>query len=225
MVAPVEERDRSRAGTILFSAHVVPDIDIGEVSIFTTGSLLAWVKRTFYGNEGYEVINREAAQSEPGARGIFLIPFFSGAGCPHWNAEAKGAIHGLTLAHTRGDVARAVMEAVAFEVRTNIEVMEKRGISVEELRLDGGAAKSELWNQIFADVCRRRCLVSKDVEATARGAAILAAIGLGTYTFDSAVESFTPAFTEVMPKPEMVERYSKIYEKYQFLRDLALKIR
>ncbi len=144
------------------------------------------------------MINEEAEKSGIGARGVFILPFFSGAGCPHWNSEAKGAIFGLTLAHDRGDIARAVMESVAFEVRTNIEVMERKGIGIEELRLDGGAANSRLWNQIFADVTGRRCLVSSDVEATARGAAILAASGSESFSgIDDALRTFLPEFTEV----------------------------
>ncbi|MEM4566450.1 MAG: FGGY-family carbohydrate kinase [Archaeoglobaceae archaeon] len=174
MIAPVE---KMYGGDLIYSAHVVPKI-VAEVSIFTTGSLLEWIKRNFFPNDSYEVLNAEAKASGTGARGLMIFPFFTGAGCPHWIPEAKGAIYGLTLGHSRGDIARAVMESVAFEVRTNVEVMESLGIKVEELRLDGGAARSQLWNQIFADVLRKPCLVSRDVEATARGAAMLACLSL-----------------------------------------------
>lgn len=222
MVAPVERiRDY---GVIIYSAHVLLDVNVGEVSIFTTGSLLSWVKRAFYHGGGYDVINEEAEKSGRGARGVFILPFFSGAGCPHWNSEAKGAIFGLTLAHNRGDIARAVMESVAFEVRTNIEVMEKKGIKIEELRLDGGAANSRLWNQIFADVTGRRCLVSSDVEATARGAAILAASGSDNFSgIYDALETFLPEFTEVMPSEDGRKDYEEIYSRYVQIRDANLK--
>ncbi|WP_202318762.1 xylulokinase [Archaeoglobus neptunius] len=221
MVAPVERI--SEFGEIIYSAHVIPDVNVGEVSIFTTGSLLSWIKRSFYHGEGYDVLNVEAERSGAGARGLFVLPFFSGAGCPHWNSEAKGLIGGLTLAHTRGDIARAVMEAVAFEVRTNIEVMERGGIVVEELRLDGGAANSRLWNQIFADVTGKRCLVSSDVEATARGAAILAAAGTENFSgiFD-ALNSFIPDFSEVLPDENGVRVYSEIYSEYVRVRNMYI---
>lgn len=222
MVAPVE-KVRGH-GDIIYSAHVLPGINVGEVSIFTTGSLLSWVKKAFYHGEGYDVINEEAEKSGVGARGVFILPFFSGAGCPHWNPEAKGVIFGLTLAHNRGDIARAVMEAVAFEVRSNIEVMENKGISIEELRLDGGAANSRLWNQIFADVTGRKCLVSSDVEATARGAAILAASGSDSFNgIDDALTTFLPDFTEVMPSEDGMGKYEEIYSKYVQIRDAYLK--
>ena len=222
MVAPVERiRDY---GEIIYSAHVLPDVNVGEVSIFTTGSLLSWVKRAFYHGEGYDVINEEAEKSGRGARGIFILPFFSGAGCPHWNSEAKGAIFGLTLAHNRGDIARAVMESVAFEVRTNIEVMEKKGIKIDELRLDGGAANSKLWNRIFADVTKRKCLVSSDVEATARGAAILAASGSDNFSgIGDALKTFLPDFAEVEPSKDGTEEYEEIYSRYVQIRDANLK--
>jgi len=221
MVAPVEKiKDY---GEIIYSAHVVPNINVGEVSIFTTGSLLSWVKREFYKGEDYDVINEEAERSGIGARGVFILPFFSGAGCPHWNPLARGAILGLTLAHNRGDIARAVMESVAFEVRTNIEVMERKGIKIEELRLDGGAAKSMLWNQIFADVTGKRCLVSSDVEATARGAAILAASGSDNFSgIDDALKVFLPDFTEVLPQEDGKKVYEEIYSRYFRLREVNL---
>ncbi|MEM2176649.1 MAG: FGGY family carbohydrate kinase [Archaeoglobaceae archaeon] len=215
MIAPV---DKMRGGDIVYSAHVIKKI-VAEVSIFTTGSLLEWVKRNFYGSEGYEVLNKEAAKSGVGARGLIIIPFFAGAGCPHWDSKARGAIFGLTLAHERGDIARAVMESVAFEVRTNIELMEKLGISVDEIRLDGGGARSEIWNQIFADVTKKRCLVSSDVEATVRGAAMLAALGLGMKLKD-VLKNFVPEFKVINPSES---EYEKIYEQYKKIRAIVLQ--
>lgn len=133
-------------------------------------------------------------------------------------------IYGLTLAHSRGDIVRAVMEAVAFEVRTNVEVMGRKGIEVEELRLDGGAANSGLWNQIFADVTGRRCLVSSDVEATARGAAMLAASGSEYFTgIKDVLKVFLPEFTEVNPIEENRRVYEKVYREYVRIRDSYLK--
>lgn len=214
MIAPVE---KMHGGELIYSSHVVPGL-VAEVSIFTTGSLLEWVKRNFFPNESYEVLNAEAKASGVGARGLMLFPFFSGAGCPHWNPEAKGTIYGLTLGHSRGDIARAVMESVAFEVKTNVDLMESLGIKVSELRLDGGAAKSALWNQIFADVVKKPCLVSEDVEATARGAAMLACLSIG-FSLKYLLEKFVPRFTLVQPSGI---DYSEIYEKYRRIRSILL---
>lgn len=214
MIAPVE---KMHGGEMIYSAHVVPKI-VAEVSIFTTGSLLDWVKRSFFQNESYEVLNAEAKASGVGARGLMVFPFFSGAGCPHWNPEAKGTIYGLTLGHSRGDIARAVMESVAFEVKTNIDLMESLGIKITELRLDGGAARSALWNQIFADVTRRPCLVSSDVEATARGAAMLACLSIG-FSLKYVLDKFVPSFTTVLPSGI---DYSEIYDRYKKIREVIL---
>ncbi|MFN3384098.1 MAG: FGGY-family carbohydrate kinase [Archaeoglobaceae archaeon] len=216
MIAPVE---KMHGGDLIYSAHVVPRI-VAEVSIFTTGSLLEWVKRNFFPNDTYEVLNAEAKASGVGARGLMIFPFFTGAGCPHWRPEAKGAIYGLTLGHSRGDIARAVMESVAFEVRTNVEVMESLGIEVNELRLDGGAARSQLWNQIFADVLRKPCLVSGDVEATVRGAAMLACLSLD-FSLKQVLEKFVPEFTTVVPSGV---DYSGVYEKYRGIREILLSV-
>ncbi|MDK2877106.1 MAG: glycerol kinase [Archaeoglobaceae archaeon] len=215
MIAPV---DKMRGGDLIYSAHVVPKI-VAEVSIFTTGSFLEWVKRNFFHNESYDILNEEAKASGVGARGLMIFPFFSGAGCPHWIPEAKGAIYGLTLGHSRGDIARAVMESVAFEVKTNIDLMESIGIKIDELRLDGGAARSVLWNQIFADVTKKVCLVSSDVEATARGAAMLACLSVG-FSLKYVLEKFVPSFTTVFPSGI---DYSEIYKKYKIMRDVVLR--
>ncbi|MDI9610736.1 MAG: FGGY-family carbohydrate kinase [Archaeoglobales archaeon] len=217
MIAPVE---KMHGGDLIYSAHVVPKV-VAEVSIFTTGSLLEWVKRNFFPNDSYEVLNAEAKASGVGARGLMIFPFFSGAGCPHWNPEAKGSIYGLTLGHSRGDIARAVMESVAFEVKTNIELMESLGIKVNELRLDGGAARSQLWNQIFADVTKKPCLVSGDVEATARGAAMLACLSIG-FSLKYVLEKFVPEFTTVLPSG--IE-YSEVYERYKKIREILLGLK
>ncbi|MEM0302033.1 MAG: FGGY-family carbohydrate kinase [Archaeoglobaceae archaeon] len=217
MIAPVE---KMHGGDLIYSAHVVPKV-VAEVSIFTTGSLLEWVKRNFFPNDSYEVLNAEAKASGVGARGLMIFPFFSGAGCPHWNPEAKGSIYGLTLGHSRGDIARAVMESVAFEVKTNIELMERLGIKVNELRLDGGAARSQLWNQIFADVIKKPCLVSGDVEATARGAAMLACLSIG-FSLKYVLEKFVPEFTTVLPSG--IE-YSEVYERYKKIREILLGLK
>ncbi|TDA26540.1 MAG: hypothetical protein DSO00_07420 [Archaeoglobi archaeon] len=214
MIAPVE---KMYGGNIIYSAHVVPKI-VAEVRIFTTGSLLEWVKKNFFQNETYDVLNAEAKVSGVGARGLMVFPFFSGAGCPHWNPEAKGTIYGLTLGHSRGDIARAVMESVAFEVKTNIDLMESLGIKIAELRLDGGAAKSALWNQIFADVTKKPCLVSEDVEATARGAAMLACLSAGL-SLKYVLEKFVPRFTVILPSGI---DYSEVYERYKKLRENIL---
>ncbi len=224
IVAPVTDRDPRARGKIVYSAHAVPDTDIAEASIFTTGSLLAWIKRLLYHGEDYETLNREAQSSGAGARGLYTVPFFSGAGAPHWSPESRGMIHGLTLGHVRGDIARSVMEAVAFEIRTNLDVMLGLGIPVKELVLDGGAARSRLWNQIICNVVNKPCLVAGDVEATAAGAAVLAAVGAGLYPgVEEAVSSFASPGGTITPEKPDFQEYLRLYHGYDKLRQRALE--
>jgi sugar (pentulose or hexulose) kinase len=96
--------------------------------------------------------------------------------------------------------------------------MESLGIKIAELRLDGGAAKSALWNQIFADVTKKPCLVSEDVEATARGAAMLACLSAGL-SLKYVLEKFVPRFTVILPSGI---DYSEVYERYKKLRENIL---
>lgn len=176
---------------LLSSCHAVPGKWVVEASIFTSGIVYRWFRDQFGQEEkylgqilqtdAYELLNEEASQSSPGAKGILLLPHFVGAGAPYWNPDARGVLIGLALGHTRADVIRAIMEGASFEVRRNLEVMQSLGIPINELRLTGGATRSSIWNQIQADINQLVVQRSQVEEATALGAAILAAVGSGIF--------------------------------------------
>jgi xylulokinase len=217
---------------LLCSCHAVPKKWVIEASIFTSGIIYRWFRDQFGEEEkqlaqllktdAYKFMNAQAQQSLPGARGILILPHFVGAGAPHWNPDARGVIIGLALGHSRADIIRAIMEGTSFEVRRNLDIMRELGISLKELRLTGGATRSKVWNQIQADVTKLRVQRSQIEEATALGAAILAAVGGGIYSnIMDAAEKMTAISEHYSPTKEHGALYDELFsiqtESYQAL--------
>jgi glycerol kinase len=152
-----------------------------EGSIFVTGAAVQWLR------DGLGLIDSAAeieglARTVPDAGEVVFVPALTGMGAPHWDPHARGAIVGLTRGTTRAHLARATLEAIAFEVRDVVDVMvTEAGLAVPELSADGGASANDLLMQLQADqlgVPVRRPVVT---ETTALGAAFLAGLGTGVW--------------------------------------------
>ena len=102
--------------------------------------------------DAYELIAQEAATVSPGAEGLFFLPYLTGERTPHPDPLARGAFIGLTTRHTRAHMARAVLEGVAFGLRDSLEILKSMNLSIGNVRISGGGARSPLWRQIHADV-------------------------------------------------------------------------
>ncbi|MFX1417913.1 MAG: FGGY-family carbohydrate kinase [Promethearchaeota archaeon] len=206
---------------VLCSCHAVPGTWVQEASIFTSGAVLRWFRdqvgyaecvATQEGQDPYDLITAEAQKSNIGANGVLIIPHFIGSGAPHWNPHAKGIIFGLALGHERKDLYRAVLEGVAFEIRKNIEVFRELGIEPKELMLTGGGSRSDLWNQIYADVLGITCVRNVIEESTSLGAAILAAAGAGIFPdISKAAENLCKLDKKWIPNNNRHKKYEKIY--------------
>jgi D-xylulose kinase len=207
---------------LLCSCHAVPKKWVIEASIFTSGIIYRWFRDQFaqeekdlaqiLNAEAYALMDKQAQKSPPGARGVLLLPHFVGAGAPYWNPEARGVIVGLALGHTRADILRAIMEGTAFEVRRNLKIMQELKIPIRELRLTGGATRSTLWNQIQADITQLKVLRSQIEEATALGAAVLAAVGGGIYPdVEQAVEHMVTVETPLLPSKACKAIYDRLF--------------
>jgi D-xylulose kinase len=234
VIAHLDEQHRDPKKRVLCSAAAVPNKWILEASIFTTGSVYRWFRDNFAELEKlkakqqnidvYELLNQEIAAAKPGANGLLLIPHFAGAGAPHWNPNAKGVLHGLSLGHTRCDVLRAIIEGVCFEIKKSIDVLLELGLDISELRIAGGATRSEIWNQLQADIYGVPVIKSAYEETTAVGAAILACIGADIYkTSEQAIEQMVEQKTKFEPREKEMELYKPIFlkhkELYQKLQD------
>jgi glycerol kinase len=150
-----------------------------EGSIFVAGAVVQWLR------DGLGIISSSAevetlAASVPDSGGVYLVPAFVGLGAPYWDAYARGTIVGLTRGSTRGHIARAALESMAWQTRDVLESMQKdAGIKLEHLKVDGGAAVDNLLMQFQADVLGVPVWRPQVAETTALGAAYLAGLAVG----------------------------------------------
>jgi sugar (pentulose or hexulose) kinase len=167
------------------------------------------------GLDAYDLLGAEAGKVPAGCEGLVMLPHLQGAMAPEANPAAKGVFYGFTLRHSRGHFTRAIMEAVCFIVRRNIEVIEGIGVPVNEIRSLGGGARSAFWKQIEADVTGRPVLTTNNEEAATLGAAILAGKAVGLYSsVPEAVEQMVQIKARFEPKQENIPLYDHAFRTY-----------
>jgi xylulokinase len=151
-----------------------------------------------------------------GARGLIFLPHLMGERAPQFDPQAKGTLFGLTLAHAQSDIARAVLEGCAFQLRSILDDLSPSG--VEEMVVVGGGAKSALWLRIIADVTGVPLLIPRILEAGALGAAVLAGVGVGVYPSEhQAAEELCRYVDRIEPDEAQHEQYGRIYAVFQKL--------
>ncbi|MDD3953302.1 MAG: FGGY family carbohydrate kinase [Lentisphaeria bacterium] len=186
------------------------------------GMLLKYFRDEFAGGLSYKELDAEAALVPPGCDGLLLLPHLSGSVSPVANSKATGVAYGVTLQHKRAHWARAVLESVAFLLRDNLELLRECGASFQELRSLGGASGSRLWLQIKADVLQLPVILPECSEATALGAAMLAALAAGEYaTVDQAVCHMVRSAGTLRPGPD-AEAYQQYFQRYRKLNQLIM---
>jgi glycerol kinase len=190
------ERFAAPAGllrTIAWRLGDEPPVYALEGSVFVAGAAIQWLR------DGLGLF-ADAAETEALARslddngGVYFVPALTGLGAPHWAPEARGVISGLTRGTTRAHVVRAALEAIAFQTH---DVLEAMGLTLDVLRVDGGASANGFLLQLQADLTRVPVEVPEEREATALGAAMLAGLGAGLW----------PSTSELGAKWRAAERY------------------
>ncbi|MDQ3657591.1 MAG: glycerol kinase GlpK [Chloroflexota bacterium] len=152
-----------------------------EGSIFVTGAAVQWL-RDGLGIIGEAQDIEALAASVPDAGDVHFVPALTGLGAPHWDSQARGTITGITRGTTAAHIARATLEAIAFQSRDVLDAMQAdSGISLAELRVDGGASRNDLLMQIQADVLGVPVVRPANVETTVLGAAYLAGLAVGVW--------------------------------------------
>jgi xylulokinase len=186
--------------------------------VASAGALTSWL-RDLTGEVPYETLYEEAAGVGPGAGGLLALPYFAGERTPLFDPDLRGAILGLTAAHGRGHIFRALMEAAAFAVRQNLEAMDETGATIARLSSSGGAAAGALWPRIVSDVTGLAQDIRQGPSRAGVGAALLAAIAAGAATLQTRWPQPT---VRVEPDP----RYRAIYDElYGRFRGLAVAVR
>ncbi|WP_191567291.1 xylulokinase [Metabacillus idriensis] len=197
---------------LIFSPHVVPDLWLLQGGTVGGGGVLRWFKQELGAGKSFDELTALAEDVPPGSEGVTFLPYMSGERAPVWNPDAKGVFYGLSFDKTKGHMVRAALEGVVFSVQHNLIVAEEAGVNIYELdlRAMGGAANSELWVQIYADVTGCKISIPASDTATTLGAALLAGVGVGIYKdFEEAVKE-TVKITRIQ-EPHMEN--NKIYKK------------
>ena len=153
-----------------------------EASVFMGGATIQWLR------DGLNIIStadevEALALSVPDVGDTYLVPAFTGLGAPHWDGHARGTLIGMTRGTTKAHIARAALEAIALQVADVFEAMEKdAGLTLTELRVDGGASKNNLLLQMQANILGVPVIRPKIVETTALGAAYLSGLAIGLWS-------------------------------------------
>lgn len=218
--------------------HVTPDTYLVIGFHLAAGSLVRWYTDQFgtwareqshaSGRSAYDLITEEANTSPPGSNGVMILPHWSGAGTgrtPPLNPASRGAVFGLTLAHTRADVSRAIFEGITFESRFLLESLETAETPIKTMIVTGGGAKSPFWLQLKANITGKTIVVPRVTEASLLGAAILAGSGAGLYAnIEQAVEQVCQPERVYQPQPDVVDAYQPYYQIYHDLYDSAIGV-
>jgi xylulokinase len=198
--------------------HAAPQTWYILGAILTGGLALRWL-RDLTGLDGladaYERLSAEAAEIPPGADGLLFQPYLAGERTPHMDPLARGSFVGLSYHHTRGHLARAVMEGVAFALRQTLEINLSLSAPVESLIAAGGAMESPVWRGIHADIFGLPLQKTLVGEQTGMGAAMLAGVGAGIYPgFDEASAAITRYGPPTEPDAQRHSRYNLLYQQF-----------
>lgn len=200
-------------------AHLDPELYFPTGTMQCAGGSFDWLERLLRGPDDsklYNELSMAAASAPPGANGLLFLPYLIGERSPHWNPLARGAFVGLTMSHGRAEMARAVLEGVAFNLKMILDAFLEQGAAIQAMRLIGGGARSKLWRQILADVyglpILRPALLA---EATSLGAAIAGGIGVGLFADYGVAHELVQVQAAEEPAPASREQYLGLYELFQ----------
>ena len=173
-----------------------------EGSIFIAGAVVQWLR------DSLKIIRTSSeveklASSVDSSEGVYFVPAFAGLGAPHWNQQAQGCIFGLTRGSTDAHIARAALESIAYQTMDILKAMEAdSGISIKEMRVDGGATVNNMLMQFQADVLNTVTVRPKVVETTAMGAAFLAGLAVGYWESLEEIQEIWQTDTYFKPSNE-----------------------
>ncbi|WP_163580138.1 xylulokinase [Gracilibacillus saliphilus] len=187
------------------------------------GNLINWVITEWYKelaeenkSKAIEIMNQEINDSTIGARQLVFLPYLLGERSPWWNADIKASILGLTAEHQRGDIARAAMEGISFNLSLIYDALIESGLKADNMWLFGGGANSPIWRQMLSDLYNIPLTIPHDVnETTSKGAAIVGGIGVGLIDGFNEAKKWSNQDFLVQPNQETKEAYG--IAKNQFI--------
>ena len=212
-----------RANLCTYDA-ALPDMYTTVLFSLTGGNLLRWFRDQWgqvetaeaarSGVDPYELLTQAMA---PDPTDLMVLPYFTPSGTPYFDHEVPGAILGLRLTTTRGQVLRALIEGVAMEMRLNLDILQEAGLAVRQLRAIGGGAKSPALVQLKADVLNRPITTLAVTEAGCLGVALLACAAHGSVAPRDLVKTWVKTGEAVEPDPRRAARYNERFKAYRQL--------
>lgn len=208
---------------IILNCAAIPGMWEYEPPIWNTGGLIKWYFDQVENKTeaAYYDILESTRNIAPGADGLIALPYFSGSGSPRWNPAQKGAFFGLTLAHQKIHLLKALMESVAFEIKLNVEAVKKSGVTINNIILSGGASQNLPLCQIIADVLQTTVDISAEKEASSTGCFILLKAAIDdNKNYKDIFHSLKSKKEVLNPNPDHASIYEKVYQSFIKLGDL-----
>jgi xylulokinase len=207
--------------------HAAPDHYFVLGATLAAGLSLRWL-RGICGLEGnpqaYPILSAEAAQVPPGAEGLIFLPYLNGERTPYMDPLLRGGFIGLASHHSRGHLARAVMEGVSYALRQALEISRSLGAAADTLIMAGGASESATWRSIQADVFGLPLQRTELVEQAGLGAALIAGVAAGTYHNLADACARTVRYGEItLPDRAHHAVYNGYYARFQRLHDVLVE--
>ncbi|MFD1714944.1 FGGY-family carbohydrate kinase [Amnibacterium flavum] len=199
---------------LYLDAHPVPGRWLPNGCMATSGSLIRWYQGLI-GGESLAQLDIEATESRPAE--VLCLPYFLGEKSPLHDPDLRGTFAGLHLGNTRADLYRSVLEAIAFGFRHHVEVFRDMGIELGRVSITNGGSKSTLWKQIHSEVLGTEMFPVVDHPGASLGAALIAAVGIGSLDDWSDTARFITLGSPVVPDPHKVEIYDRAYLEWREL--------
>ncbi len=212
--------------------HVVEGLYVTLGFVSSGGVVLRWFRDTLAqaelaeaetsGQDIYDILLDDIPDT-PGT--AMLLPHFTGSGTPHLDLGSKGAIIGLSLSTTKGELVKSILEGISYEIKQNLTMLEAAGVEINEIRAIGGGAKSEKWLQLKADMFGKKVIALDISEGVCLGTAILSGTAIGKYnSIEEAVDLLVKPQKTYYPREDISQEYDeklKTYEQiYPALRDI-----
>ncbi|HUC13772.1 MAG TPA: FGGY family carbohydrate kinase [Acidimicrobiales bacterium] len=192
-------------------AHPAPGLWLPNGCMATSGSLLRWLQ-AIVGGVPLEELDREADAALPAS--LVCLPYFLGEKSPLHDPDLRGALIGLHLGSTRGDMFRACMEATAYGFREHVDAFKEEGLRLGDGRVSNGGSGSMAWKQILADVLGTELTSIADHGGASLGAALVAAVGSGSLPDWTAAAKYVSLGHTITPRQEHADRYTEAYAMY-----------
>jgi xylulokinase len=199
---------------LYLDAHPVPGRWLPNGCMATSGSLIRWYQGLI-GGESLAELDLLATDSRPAE--VLCLPYFLGEKSPIHDPDLRGTFAGLHLGHTRADLYRSVLEAIAFGFRHHVEVFRDMGIDLGRVSITNGGSKSTLWKQIHSEVLGTEMYPVVDHPGASLGAALIAAVGIGALAEWGEVSRFITLGDPVVPDPQKVAVYDRAYQEWRDL--------